>query len=69
MTYFVAPDPQDDDYEIQVQKMRAMYGAADTPFSDPDAVQKARTMILKPFEALGFDPECLELDVKWVDAI
>ena len=67
ITYFEAPNKQDPKYKDMVDKLRATYGAKDTPYYDPWTHAAISDFILSGFEALGLDRSKLELVVEYDD--
>jgi hypothetical protein len=67
-SYFPTPDPQAENYQDHILQLKAMYGdnSADNPYRSEEVYALAKYMVCKPFEALGFPLEKLDLDVQRV---
>lgn len=66
VTYFEAPDEQDPKYEDNVDKLKAAYGAKESPYYDPETHLAISDFILSGLNALGIPRSHLKLAVDYV---
>jgi len=65
VTYFEAPAKDDPNYQDTIDKLRAAYGAKDTPYYDEKTHDANSDFILSGLEALGLNRSHLELAVEY----